>query len=403
MKPNQSAAPSRAARVAGGLLLLAALLGRGAGAFGAEPGEGWIGYTELRTDLPGGRHANVRASRAVVARLDGTGRRELASALADGPDAWTQFAGWSPDGRSAVVVRGWQDPANAQWEEERKQFRMEPGKWELDSCLVDFASGKWTNLTAVERVSHYNGGLFFLPGGGGLGFTPLIGGLSTPHLMDLDGRNKRRVSGGGSGFAYGFSASPDGKRVAYHEDYQIVVSNADGTERRKLDTGRPFNFGPSWSPDGEWLLFVSGERGRSDPWVARKDGSEMRKLADLNGYQGWILFLDVPDFHEGSSDLPVWSTDGKSVFYTAKRGGNVELFQVDLEGSPTQLTRSPPGSLHYHPKPSQDGEYLMYGSKREGVRQLFVMRLADRRESQITRLERGRAAMWAHWRPMPTP
>jgi len=399
MKPNKTAAAGRAARVAGWALLLAALLGQSPGAFGAEFGEGWIGYTELRTDLPGGRHANVRTSRAVVSRLDGTGRRDLASGLADGPDAWTQFAGWSPDGRLAVVARGWQDPANARWEEERKQFRMEPGKWELDSCLVDFASGKWTNLTAVERVSHYNGGLFFLPGDGGLGFTPLIEGVSTPFLMDLDGRNKRRVSGEGSGFSYGFSASPDGKRIAYHEEYQIVVSNADGTEKRKIETGRPFNFGPTWSPDGEWLLFVSGERGRSDPWVARKDGSGLRKLADLHGYQGWILFLDVTDFHEGSSDLPVWSPDGKSIFYSAKEGPNVELFQVDLEGKATQLTRSAPGSLHYHPKPSPDGAMVMYGAMRDGVRQLFVTRLRDRHETQITRLGRGRAAMWAHWRP----
>ena len=46
-------------------------------------------------------------------------------------------------------------------------------------------------MTAVDRVSHYNGGLFFLPDGRGLGFTPLIQGVSKPYVMDLDGRNKR--------------------------------------------------------------------------------------------------------------------------------------------------------------------------------------------------------------------
>jgi hypothetical protein len=32
-----------------------------------------IGYTEHRTDLPGGRHANVKTRRAVVVKSDGTG------------------------------------------------------------------------------------------------------------------------------------------------------------------------------------------------------------------------------------------------------------------------------------------------------------------------------------------
>src|SRR5262245_48997914 len=60
-----------------------------------------IGYTEPRTNLPGGRHANVRTMRAVVVKPDGTGRRVLGEELTRQPDTWTQFAGWSPDGRTA--------------------------------------------------------------------------------------------------------------------------------------------------------------------------------------------------------------------------------------------------------------------------------------------------------------
>jgi len=52
---------------------------------------------------------------------------------------------------------------------------MDEGKWKLDSCLVDLDTGKTVNLTAVDRVSHYNGGLFFLPQGRGFGFTALFG------------------------------------------------------------------------------------------------------------------------------------------------------------------------------------------------------------------------------------
>ena len=359
-----------------------------------------IGYTELRTDLPGGRHANVRTMRALVVKADGTARRKLGAELVDNPDAWTQFAGWSPDGKQAVILRGWQDPNNALWEEEHKAFRMQPGKWMLDSCLLDLAGGRLANLTAVERVSDYNGGLFFLPNGRGLGFTPLINGVSKPFVMDLDGRNKRDLSGMGTGFTYGYSASPDGKFISYHEDYQVFIANADGTAKKKIETGNPFNFGPSWSADGEWLLFISGSHGRSNPYIVRRDGTGLRKLADLNGYHSSMLFLDVPDFHEGSSDLPVWSADGKAVYYTSQVGKNVELFRISLDGRMEQLTNTREGTLHYHAQPSPDGKWLLYGSKRDGVRQLYVMRLSDRMEKRITNLKPGRAAMWPHWQPV---
>lgn len=199
----------------------AAVLPVGTSAGTAMPESLRIGYTELRCALAGGRHANVRTSRAMMVNRDGTNAHEVGSELLDSPESWTQFAGWSPDGRSAILVRGWQHPENAQWEEEHKTFRMEPGRWELESCLLDTLTGKLTRPTAIQRVSHYNGGLFFLPDGKTLGFTALINGVSKPFTMSLDGTNKRDVSGEGGGFAYGYSASPDGKLISYHEDYQI--------------------------------------------------------------------------------------------------------------------------------------------------------------------------------------
>jgi Tol biopolymer transport system component len=145
---------------------------------------------------------------------------------------------------------------------------------------------------------------------------------------------------------------------------------------------------------------VSGERNtHCDPYLVRSDGTGLRKLADRAGYKGAIEFLDVYDFHEGSSDVPVWSADGKSVFYTALIGTTVELFQVDLEGNKQQLTNSFKGDLNYHPAPSPDGKWLLFGSKREGVRQIFVMRLSDHKQLQITNLKPGTAAIWASWQP----
>ena len=215
-------------------------------------------------------------------------------------------------------------------------------------------------------------------------------------------RNKRDLTKDSKEFAYGFSASPDGKLIAYHKNYQVYLANADGSNARQVRTGQPFNFVPSWSPNSSEVLFLCGEHYNCHPYIVRADGSGLRKLADRGGYRGVIEFLDVFNFHGGSSDVPTWSADGKLVFFTAKVGHNVELFQTTLEGKTTQLTKTAEGSLHYHPEPSRDGKWLAYGSKRDGVRQIYVMNLAERTEMRLTDLKAGHAAMWPHWQPVAT-
>lgn len=360
--------------------------------------EGWIGYTEGRNDLPGGQFFNWITNRACVIRADGTQRRVLAEELTRKPNTWTQFAGWSPDGQTAVIGSFMETPENAAWEREHKTFRMTEG-WLADICLMDFPHGAIRNLSAIERVSDYNTGLFYLPGGGGYGFTPLIAGISRPYVMDLDGRRKRDVSGGGKGFSYGYGVSPDGKRIAYHEDYRVRISNVDGSDKITVNTGLPFEFAPQWSPDGEYLLFVAGEHYDCHPHVVRKDGTGLKKLADRGGYRGVVEKLKYPDFHSESSDIPVWSPDGRWVYFTAKVEEAVELMRVSTSGRTERLSRTKPGTRHYHPAVSPDGQWVLFGSDRDGAMQLYLARADGQAARPITNVPVGHSAMHGHWRP----
>ena len=57
------------------------------------------------------------------------------------------------------------------------------------------------------------------------------------------------------------------------------------------------------------------------------------------------------------------------------------------------------GSMYYHPAASPDGTWLVYGSKPDGVRQLYAMWLSDKTEHRITDLKKGHAAVRAGWQP----
>lgn len=359
-----------------------------------------IGYREFRTNLPGGRHANWATMRAYVVRADGTGRRDLARELARDANTWTAFGGWSPDGRTAIIENGYNTPENAAWEEAHQSFRMTEG-WRYDCYLLDMATGKMSNVSAPERMSNYNGGLSYWPGNPHklLG-SALINGVGHPVGMDLDGTHKQDLSGGSKGFIYGASVSPDGTRISYHDNYQVHIANADGSNPQHIKTGNGFNFGPTWSPDGRWLMFLSGQHYHCNPYLVRSDGTALRKLADRNGYKGEVPIIDVPDFHGGSSDVPVWSRDGKSIYYTAQIGQSVELMRVTLGGATQQLTRSPtPKTLTYHPVSSRDGKWILFGSNRSGTRQLYVMPAGGGQSRAITSVPPGSGAMFGSWNP----
>ena len=361
-----------------------------------------IGYTDLQCDDPRGQFYNWRTSRAMIVRADGTGRREIGAALITRAHSWTQFAGWWSDGRRAIINCAWESEDNFLWERQHQTFRHTEG-WLLDGCLVDTVTGASRNLTGVARVSDYNAGLAPWPGDPKRAtFGPVINGVQHPFVMDNDGRNKRDLASGKEGFTYACSVSPDGQRITYNKDYLVYVADQDGSNPRRVDedSSHPFQFIPTWSPDGKWILFLAGEHYRCHPHLVRADGTGLRKLADRGNYKGTMEPLTVPDFHSSSSDIPTWSPDSRWVYYTAQVGEAVELMRVAIAGEVEQLTHSRPGVAHYHPKVSPDGRWIVFGSTREGAGAQYVANADGSDIRPITKPTPGRVQMHAHWQPL---
>ena len=363
----------------------------------------WIGYNDSRVDDPRGQYYNGLTKRAMVVRADGTDRREVGRSLITRDHQVVGFAGWWPDGR-AIVGLSYKSLEVGEWETKNKTFAkadMADGV-EVDSVLVNIDTGQAVNLMAVDRVSNYNTGLAPWPGDPTRAmFAPNINGLQQPWVMDVDGHNKRSLASGKEGFTYGLNVSPDGRRIAYHKDYQIYVADKDGSNPRAIDPdpSHTFQFCPTWSPDGKWLLFLTPEHYKCHPHIVAADGTGLRKLADRGGYRSSMEMLDHPDFHSGSSDLPVWSPDSKWVYYTAQVGQAVELMRVTLDGQVQQLTHSPAGAFCFHPKVSPDGHLVVFGSTRDGARALYVADADGSHVQAITEPTKGQAQIHAYWRP----
>ena len=355
------------------------------------------------------RHSR-RLNRPGLVLNQRVGLPKIGAAFLNRPDSWTGFGGWWPDGR-AIVGSAWEDEKNYLWEREHKTFRHTQG-WLIDGCLVELATGATLNPTAVERVSDYNSGLAPWPGDPTRAtFSAIINGIQHPFVMDADGRNKRDLSSGQEGFTYAARVSPDGNLITYNKDYLLYVAEKDGSHPRRLDLTREhtFQFSPSWSPDGKWILFLSGQHYQCHPHLVRPDGTGLRKLADRGTYRSVMEPLKFPDFHSAHSDLPAWSADSQWVYYTAQIGEAVELLRVSLAGKIEQLTHSHAGVAHYHPMVSPDGKLIAFGSTRDGPGAQYVANADGTDIRAITPPTPGRVQLHSHWRPenpavrVPTP
>jgi TolB protein len=216
--------------------------------------------------------------------------------------------------------------------------------------------------------------------------------------MNLDGSDSRAFTKAGEGLPYGFSVSPDHRRVAFHlatpQGYQIWTSNAEGGDR-KLVAAHPDHlyFGPSWSPDGNWLLFLDclfrNDPGHeaSDICVARPDGTELQALTQ--GQSHWFAATYGNPAHRGSgSNMPAWTNDGEILFsrrlpgarvaweYQSNRPdtdhfnrdwkpelarGGTEIWRLNpRDGRARRLTHSDPPTWDFRATESPDGKRVVF-------------------------------------------
>ncbi len=162
------------------------------------------------------------------------------------------------------------------------------------------------------------------------------------------------------------------KRYAwdYDEQYEIYAQSLDGTGAVNLTKARGYDAEGSYSPDGEWIAFASNrhaytealtkeeqekfDRQKSwlmDLYLMRADGSGVKRLTDVRGYDGG----------------PFFSADGKKICWRRfnEEEDKAEVWSMNADGTGQQpLTKL--GAMSWAPYFHPSGDYLIFTTNKHG-------------------------------------
>jgi hypothetical protein len=212
-----------------------------------------------------------------------------------------------------------------------------------DVILYDLQSKTSTKLDVQARSS-----LSFSPDGAYLYYSKISrkngfwGKLFDLYRYDLKREKEQRLTNGLR--AWNPKLSRDGTKLvfAYGSDgtMNLGTCDADGKNIHKVTE---FSKGeqvytPEWSPDGKQITFGFSSDDKQSVAIIHEDGSEFRTIVQGN-----------------DSRNPVFSSDGRSLIYSADEGGIFNIYKIDLTTNARQQLTSVLGGA-FLPAIGPDGD-----------------------------------------------
>ena len=161
---------------------------------------------------------------------------------------------------------------------------------------------------------------------------------------------ERKIDTGGATPTRGEIAwAPDGKSIAFAGASGIYSVTLENCSVRRLTTPTPAaqDWGPTFSPDGQRLMFVRTiQIGTPDEiWSVPAAGGEGVRILSERGR---------------IASPPQWSYDGHSIIFSSNRTGHPALWRVSLDAPDAAVQISAAGSPAWDPTVSRRGYRLAY-------------------------------------------
>ena len=249
---------------------------------------------------------------------------------------------WSPDGKDVAYVSD------------------ESGDLEIN--VVDDKGKLTRRLTYIpgdDRTPLWS------PDGQDLAFISNQDGNAEVYLMTADGGRAVRITAEEPDDRIG-DWSPDGVWLAFarggsSDERGLWLRNPDGVNLVHLTTENDFD--PVWSPNGKHIVFVRDADGNLDLFLASrlKDGT----------WQDEVQLTRLTQ-HEEDDLAPAWSPDGDFVAFVSFRDGNGEIYIMESDGS-RQLRLTTNGADDLGPVWSPDGNQMAFVSHLYGPGEIFIM------------------------------
>ena len=171
----------------------------------------------------------------------------------------------------------------------------------------------------------------FSPDGRQIVFSMAAGGNTDIYVVNADGGTPRRLTST-RGADTSPSFSPDGNQIVFESDrsgsQQLYVMNYDGSNQRRISFGGGQYASPAWSPRGDLVAFTKIGGGAFRIGVMGPGGGGERLLT--NAWQD-----------EG----PSWAPNGQFVMFhrTTQGSGNATLYAVSINGGAPRRMPTPVG------------------------------------------------------------
>jgi len=216
------------------------------------------------------------------------------------------------------------------------------------------------------------------PDGKSFAFVSSQSGNRDIYVQRVDGRTAINITSDSPDDDSDPAFSPDGSQIAFRSERDgggIFVMGVTGESVRRLTTGRGYN--PSWSPDATRIVYSTApvelhphvRAGDGELWVVDTRTSARKAL--IRPKEGG------PDFGRNSDAAqPSWSPHGTRIaFWGVSTGpGERDVWTIDPNAAEPKRTvvRVTSGSaLHWNPVWSPDGRSLYFGSDRDGTLNLW--------------------------------